>query len=78
MLIGSPIAQRRRMAISSGCNGIVKKAYLSLFHGTHSLLRSTAADISCRQLHCATLRRGLEEFFPKGEDIIEEAEKTGS
>eukprot|EP00731_Ephydatia_muelleri_P038293 Em0708g6a len=32
---------------------------------------------SCKQLHSSTQRRGLEEFFPKGEDIIEEAEKTG-
>lgn len=30
-----------------------------------------------RQLHCSSLSSGLEEFFPKTDDIIEEGERTG-
>lgn len=70
------------MAISSGCHRIVVQAYLSIssvIRGSNPLLRSTydVGITSCKQLHSSTQRRGLEEFFPKGEDIIEEAEKTG-
>ena len=31
-----------------------------------------------RQLHSGIIRYGLDEFFQKGEDLIEDAEKTGS
>ena len=58
------------------------QAYLSIssvIRGANPSLRSTC-DVgitSCKLLHSSTQRRGLEEFFPKGKDMIEEAEKTG-
>lgn len=70
------------MAISSGCYRVVKRAYLSfnkaanVLLGPRHMLRPTA-DVGTRQLQYSAPHRGLEEFFPKGEDIIEEAEKTG-
>ena len=52
----------------------------------HSFIQRSAVDrsyhisrchILTRQLHTGCQTCGLEEFFPKSEDIIEESEKTG-
>ena len=37
----------------------------------------SAHVLSGRGLHFSAINNGLDEFFQKGEDLIEEAEKTG-